>query len=119
MSSFFLHPSTFLALAHVLISVGISIRVIMRRPPTGVALAWLFIVAVFPFVGAVTYLFLGERRINAKRVRRIAARGIDYEKLVQQGIARGLTDVSWYRHRSEARGMDRLGTAMVGFPTVQ
>ena len=68
------HPSTTLAIAHLLISVGIAVRVIMRRPNTGVALAWLFIVALMPFVGAVIYLFLGERRISATRVRKLIGR---------------------------------------------
>ena len=114
-----LHSSSILAIAHMLISIGISIRVIMRRPNTGVALAWLFIVAVLPFAGAVIYLFLGERRISAQRIRRIAARRADYTKLVKEGIDRGMTDVDWQRHGLEAQGMDRLGQNMVGMPTVR
>ena len=32
---------------------GLSIRVIMRRRPVGVTMAWLSVVLVFPFLGAV------------------------------------------------------------------
>ena len=115
---FLFHPSTLLAIFHLTLIVSISIRVIMRRPNTGVALAWLFIVGVIPFGGAILYLLLGERRISRARIRRIEARRADYELLVQRGIERGLTKVDWERHPGEARGMDRLGRAMVGFPTV-
>lgn len=78
------HLVVTLEIAHLLISVGLAVRVIMRRPNTGVALAWLFIVAMVPFVGAAIYLLLGERRISAKRVRRIAARRADYRQLMQE-----------------------------------
>lgn len=115
---FLLHPSTLLSLLHLVLVISISIRVIMRRPNTGVALAWLFIVGAVPYLGAIFYLLLGERRIDKGRVRRLAARQADYEKLIQGGIARGLTDVDWSRHPPEAEEMDRLATKMVGFPTV-
>ena len=38
---FLLHPSTLLILLHLLLVIGFSLRVIMQRPATGVALAWL------------------------------------------------------------------------------
>jgi cardiolipin synthase len=113
------HPSATLALLHLAISIGISVRVIMRRPNTGVALAWMFIVAVLPFAGAVIYLFLGERRISRTRHRRIAARRADYTRLVQEGIDQGMTDIGWHHHGPEAQAMDRLGQNMVGMPTVR
>ena len=113
-----LHSASLLAIFHIVILIGISVRVIMRRANTGVALAWLFIVAALPFYGAGFYLFLGERRISRTRVRRIAARKTEYAKLVQQGIEQGLTQVAWDRHSHDARSMDRLGMRMIGFPTV-
>ena len=110
--------STLLSIAHATIVILISVRVIMRRPANGVALAWLFLVAVLPFAGAVIYLLVGERRVGLRRARRIAALRSDYAMLAQHMIGKGLTNVEWDRHRPEARGMDRLGTTMVGVPTV-
>ena len=110
--------STFLSIAHATIVILISIRVIMRRPANGVALAWLFLVAVLPFVGAVIYLLVGERRVGLRRAQRIAELRNSYATLAQRVIGNGLTNVEWGRHRPEARGMDRLGTTMVGIPTV-
>ena len=65
--------STFVLGAHWLIVAGLSIRVIMRRPPVGVSLAWLAVISSAPFVGAVAYLLFGERRLGRLRAARIAA----------------------------------------------
>ena len=110
--------STLLTLFHVSVVLAISLRVIMRRPPSGVALAWMFLVAFVPLVGVVFYLLIGERRVGLRRARRIAAIRSDYAKLAQHVIDQGLTQVPWDKHRPEARGMDRLGTCLVGIPTV-
>ena len=110
--------SPLLSVAHAIIVVLISVRVIMRRPANGIALAWLFLVAVLPFVGAAIYLLVGERRVGLRRARRIAALRSDYAMLAQRMIGKGMTNVNWDKHRPEARGMDRLGAKMVGVPTV-
>jgi cardiolipin synthase len=60
-------------LADLVIRIGFSLRVIKRRLPVGVSLAWLGIILIFPFVGAVTYLLLGENRLGRSRTRRAAA----------------------------------------------
>jgi cardiolipin synthase len=57
----------------LLIRIGCALRVIKRRLPVGVSLAWLGIILVFPFVGAVIYLLLGEYRLGRRRTRRAAA----------------------------------------------
>lgn len=62
-----------LLLADLLIRVGLSIRVIMRRLPTGSTLAWLAPILVIPFAGALAYLLIGERRLGrVRRMREIA-----------------------------------------------
>src|SRR5208282_73029 len=99
----FIQLPTFLTFTHVAIVLGISLRVIMRRPPAGVALAWMFLVAFVPVFGAVLYAMIGERRVGQRRARRIAAVRADYAKLAQHAIDRGLTQVSWDKHRPEAR----------------
>ena len=42
-----------LLVADWVIRLGFSVRIIMRGRPVGVSLAWLSIVLVFPFVGAI------------------------------------------------------------------
>jgi hypothetical protein len=65
------HPVTLAWLAHAAIVIAIAVRVIMKRPATGVALAWLVLTAAIPSFGAVAYLLIGERRIGGGRARRI------------------------------------------------
>ncbi|HLS29058.1 MAG TPA: cardiolipin synthase [Opitutales bacterium] len=109
---------SFLAIFHFLLVVGIALRVIMQRPDTGVALAWLFIVAAFPYTGAGIYLLLGEKRISKRREQRISNQKDDYVKLLQHIESRRMTDVPWEKHPVEAKGMNRLGVNTIGFPTV-
>jgi cardiolipin synthase len=60
-------------LADWIIRLGLAVRVILRRLPVGTCLAWLMVILIFPFVGAVLYLTLGEYRLGRRRARRAAA----------------------------------------------
>ena len=114
-----MHPSTLIAATHALIVIAITVRVIMRRPATGVALAWLLLVAMLPFVGALMYLLIGERRIGRRRARGIDTLRTDYKNISDAAVPAGLTNVDWSRHTPAARGMDRLGRKLVGNSTVR
>lgn len=115
---FLLHPSTYTLSVHVLIVLVVSTRVIMNRPATGIALAWLLLIAAVPGVGAIFYLLIGERRIGYERAKGIKQLTVDYRRISEIAIEEGLTDVDWSRHPPAARAMNRLGIAMVGTPTV-
>jgi cardiolipin synthase len=65
--------STAILVGHWLIIVGLTMRVIMRRPPVGVSLAWLAVIFSLPFVGAFVYLLFGEKRLGHRRAERINA----------------------------------------------
>ncbi|MCA9179734.1 MAG: cardiolipin synthase [Planctomycetales bacterium] len=114
----FLHPATITLIAHATVVSGLVLRVIMRRLPTGVALAWIFLIATTPLAGAGAYLLIGERRIGHRRAQGFETLRVDYRKIADEAIRKGLTDVDWQRHSAAERGMDQLGRAMVGFPTV-
>ncbi len=117
--SFFTHPSTLVLFLHVLIVVVIAVRVIMRRPQPGVAFAWLFLVAIFPFGGPLIYFLIGERRIGHRRKQGIGAVRTDYHKLSEASTWEDLTEVDWSRHPPPAHGMDRLGRKSAGAATVR
>ncbi len=61
-----------LLLIDLLLILGLSLRVIMRRLPVGVTFAWLFLVVVFPLGGIVLYLLFGELRLGYRRGQRAA-----------------------------------------------
>jgi len=47
----------------------VSARVILKRNPIGVSLAWLLLIFALPLVGLITYALFGELTLNAKRKR--------------------------------------------------
>lgn len=68
------HPlSTLVLVTHWLIVVVLFARVIMKRLPVGVSLAWLAVIASAPFLGAAAYLLMGELRLGRQRAARIAS----------------------------------------------
>lgn len=103
---------------HFIAVAGIIVRVVMRRPSVGTALAWLFLVAAFPVVGLLFYLLVGERRIGRQRSRRLAEIRADYARLASLVTKKGVTNVDWDQQRIEAKEMNQLGTKLVGIPTV-
>ena len=111
--------SNWAVVVHSVACILISIRVIMRRPSAGVALAWLFVVLSLPFVGTIGYLLVGERRISLRRAKRISDLRVNYDRLADQVIQDGLTDVDWSKHSQDAIALNTLGLRMFGVPTVK
>lgn len=114
-----LQLSTLSLVAHVLLVAGISARVIMRRPATGVALAWLLLVTAVPFGGAVLYLLIGERRIGQRRAKRMSRLRLDFARVREIAFDEGIAEIDWSRHSPDAVEMDRLGQRLHGSPTVR
>lgn len=105
-----------IAAAHVAIIIGFSIRVIMRRRPVGVSLAWLILIYVLPFAGAILYLIMGEHRLGKKRVERVEALVGPYEewlKTIPQD-----TTVDWSKLSPECEPINRLAEAELGKPAM-
>ena len=48
-----------LLLFHTVIVAGISLRVVMKRRPIGVSLAWLALIYAIPFAGVGFYVLFG------------------------------------------------------------
>lgn len=103
---------------NLLIVIGISVRVIMKRPSPGTAFCWLFIVASFPFGGLILYLLIGDRRLELSRKKRFDILHADFKRISKM-IPRDLIEVDWSRHPTAAQAMDRLGHRMTGYPSVQ
>lgn len=113
------YPAILLELLHLLIVFGIMVRVIMRRPAIGVALAWLILVAAIPYVGALAYLIIGERRIGDTRTRRQDRIREDYQPLIKVVHEQGIADIDWARHPPALKSLDQLGRNLVGMPTTR
>jgi cardiolipin synthase len=62
-----------LAVAHVAIFLALGLRVIWRRRPVGVTIAWLGVIVLAPFLGATFYFLFGESRLGNRTERRTRA----------------------------------------------
>lgn len=113
-----LHPSTITIIVHALVIVGVSLRVIMQRPATGVALAWLLLTAAIPLLGGVMYLLIGERRISRGRSRGIESLRTDFRQIAEAAVRDGITNVDWSAHPPAARSLATLGRTLLGSPAV-
>ena len=98
----------------LLIRIGLSVRVIMRRRPVGVSLAWLTIILIFPFGGAVIYLAFGETRLGTRRAERAARIHEPYMNWLADLEKR--TDIHWSQLGPECEPLARLAEATVGIP---
>ena len=114
----FYHPTTVTWCMHLLLAFVLSVRVIMKRPATGVALAWLLVINAIPCLGVLVYLLIGERRISRSRLQTIRQLQSDYAQVVEHAVHEGLVDVNWDKHSDVAQSMGLLGWRMVGSPTV-
>lgn len=60
-------------LAHLAVFVAVTLRVLSRRNPPGVAMAWILMVLLVPIGGLVLYVMIGERRLGRRWIERAEA----------------------------------------------
>ena len=60
-------------LAHLAVFFAVTLRVLSRRNPPGVAMAWILMVLLVPVGGLVLYVMIGERRLGRRWIVRAEA----------------------------------------------
>jgi len=105
--------STLVLCAHWLVVLGLFARVIARRTPVGVSVAWLAVIASTPFVGAAIYLLVGERRLGRQRAERIAANIDDVQRWQAELHAR--SEAAGVRVGALAEPLRRQAEQVLGF----
>jgi len=110
------HISILIVPAHVVIIIGLSIRVIMMRRPVGVSLAWLILIFILPFAGAALYLLIGERRMGRRRAERTAALRGEYEEWLRR-LPQDVV-VDWPHLNPGSLPINRLAEATLGIPAM-
>jgi len=108
--------SNLILVAHIIIIIALSIRVLMKRRPVGVSLAWLILILILPFAGAMLYLFIGERRLGRHRVERAEALLGPYEKWLQE--LREHTSVGRPDLSGKCAAINRLAEGTLGIPAM-
>lgn len=104
-----------LLLLHLTATLLISVRVVMRRPAPGTALAWLFLVAALPLGGALLYLLIGERRVGLRRARRLAALRTE-QGSAAAALRSAICPLPQEHPNPTAARLDRLGQSSLGAP---
>jgi cardiolipin synthase len=107
---------TLMTLLHVLIIIGVSIRVIKVRLPVATSLAWLLLVFFLPLVGAIAYLVLGEKRLGHKFAARSQAIKGRYDSWLRELPPEIRSDPQ--RLSPEARSLSRLAETTVNIPAL-
>ncbi len=104
-----------LFLADLAIRIGFSLRVIMRKRAPSVSFAWLVVILLLPFVGAVTYLLFGENRLGERRAKRL----IQDRSVIQEwtDALQSNPDINWLPVNPECIPLHRQIIATVGIPT--
>jgi cardiolipin synthase A/B len=107
---------TAILIVDLLIRIVLSYRIIMRRLPVGISLAWLAIILIFPLVGAVIYAFFGTRRVGKRREERLARLRDPFVRWLNQQRAR--FEVARMTLNPECEPISRLAEAESGFPSL-
>ncbi|HHB76411.1 MAG TPA: cardiolipin synthase, partial [Desulfobulbus sp.] len=104
-------------IADLIIRIGLSLRVIMRKRAASVSLAWLVVILLLPFVGAIIYLLFGENRLGEKRAKR-AAENVSFLRDWSLRLAEK-SDVDWQTINPECIPLNRLITTIFDIPAMQ
>ena len=99
-----------------LIRLTFGVRVVMRRAPVGYTLAWLSVILFVPLLGAILYTLLGERKLGARRARRMAELRKPYREWLD-GLARDFP-VSFENMEHAAITLRRLARGTAGIPAL-
>lgn len=108
--------SSTLLLADLVIRIGLSLRVIMRKRPYGVSLAWLVVVLMVPFLGGFFYILFGENRIPEKRTERARVSYNHYQHWLT--TLRQRAPVAWHDLNPECAPLHRQAVTLVGLPAM-
>jgi cardiolipin synthase len=95
--------------------IALSLRILMKRRPVGVTLAWLLFVYVLPLLGIAFYLLFGERYLGRLRAKR-AKEQFQYYSLWLQRIL--VTQQTLVPNNPVLRPVMELTRGSVGMPVL-
>ena len=108
--------SLLLIFIHAALMVAVILRVLLRRPARGVALAWLLMANLLPYVGALLYFLIGERRISRSRAERLANMQGDFRRITAPHIAENRLQRGTAQLTPEQRPLEHAGESFFGAP---
>ncbi len=103
-------------LAHWVILIGLSVRIVSRRRPGGTSLAWIVLIAAVPFIGAAVYLMVGELWLAGRRVKASKALGPQFVARLGELAEQAPADLTNHSHL--ARALDAYAARGAQMPTL-
>jgi cardiolipin synthase len=110
--------SAVLIIVHGLLMMAVVIRVLLRRPARGVALAWLLLAVAVPYLGALLYFLIGERRISRRRALRLANLQSDFRRITAPHIAENAKLLRPEDIAPAQQPLERAGESLFGVPVI-
>lgn len=110
--------SFILIILHIGITTGAVVHILMLRPKSSIALAWITFIMTFPVVGVGLYFLIGERRIGLNRsnsLQQVRSYQKKYSSLTKTSPE---TAIDWTKHPEAAQAMSKLGHSMAATHTV-
>lgn len=109
-------PTIIIPLADLFIRLTLSVRVIMRKHQYGVTLAWLVVILLLPFLGALFYLLFGENNIGETRAKRVLNSLNHYHKWLESLST--IAPVNWLKLSPELKPIHHQADNLIGIPTM-
>ena len=99
-----------------LVAVVVTLRIVLKRRPFGVSLAWLSVIYIIPVVGIGAYLLFGETNVGKKRTLRAKAMYEDYRQRYSELAFNHRLSVP--HMRKHARPIHSLCLNLTGIPSI-
>ncbi len=103
-------------IADLILRLALSVRVIMRKRQYGVTLAWLFVILLLPFIGAIIYFLFGENRIGETRANRAQRALGHYRKWLYS--LQYIAPVNWSALNPELKPIHHQADHLIGIPAM-
>lgn len=103
-------------IADLAIRLGLSFRILMRGNTVGVTFAWMTIVLALPYLGALLYILIGERRLGEQRTAR--ARDAIASSKGWRSTLGTLFDREEVAIPARFRPLDLQASKIIGYPTL-
>jgi len=108
--------TSLLVMLHVALQFGLTMRVIMRRRSVGESLSWILVIFVFPLVGPLVYLLMGELRLGSRRAKRFIELYPPIREWLKELDER--FDVNWHQAGEGGEPLALLARQSLGLPTL-
>ena len=108
--------TTLVVAIHLAIQLALAVRIVMQRRAVGESLAWIMVVFIFPVVGPLVYLMVGELRLGRRRARRFVELFPPIQRWLEELPRRRRVD--WQRHELHGEPLSRLAERSLGLPAL-